>query len=219
MRERAEHGHWPERDIDRAFQVGATAEGETGRPARTDIEDELRLHLIEPSAMVAHLSQRAPSSRFLAGVQHESQGASGAKLERTDLAGGVDHQCDVASVIQSTSAQLPAVEVGAEDDELVRSLTATNFRHHVSSPEAWKVAPSETQPDLCWVPAAEHSNDTQRTVPLHHRCGKRALRAIDCHIVPVEQAPGSIRHPENARRAGSGSSRENWICNQIFFEK
>ena len=77
------------------------------------------------------VAQAAPQAVLLVGPQHHADGALGLQAQGLDQAGGFHGEDDASAVILGALAHIPAVQVAAEDDDLLGLLAAAELAHHV----------------------------------------------------------------------------------------
>ena len=139
--------------------------------------------------MRADVGERAPQARLLAGVEDEADGAARADAalgEGAEEARGVEDERDVAAVVERAAAEVPAVEVRAEDDDLVGLVAAAHLGDDVARGHARRGVGGDGEAHAHLDAGGEQARQTQAAFALdeggrrrrHHAC-RRAWRCDD----------------------------------------
>src|ERR1017187_10180206 len=99
--------HSGQRFLQRRAQILASAEEETGGRALACIEDHGGVVMVHLLCMTLDVSRRSPHALFLAGKQHEPDGAARLHPHLANPAGGVDRHYGVDPVVFRARAQIP----------------------------------------------------------------------------------------------------------------
>src|SRR5882757_2397662 len=68
---------------------------------------------------------------LFAAEEHETNGAPRNQSGGLDRARGLDHQSGVAAIVQRASAQVPGIEMRAENDCFIGHFAAANFSYYI----------------------------------------------------------------------------------------
>ena len=100
-----------------------------------------------------YILERPYRALFLAAEEHEADCPSRQKPSCLNRARRFNHKCRVAAVVERSRAQLPRIQMCAEDDDFIRLLVAPNFAHNVflSDGPANLVGHVEARAHLPWI--------------------------------------------------------------------
>ncbi len=113
------------------FQVVSAAERESDDAAGAAIEIHRGDDAIQLRAMRLHVAPGAELALFVATEQHEADRTPRAKPGEMNDACGFDHQCGVAAGVQRALAQIPGIQMRAQDDEFVGLFAPADLRNDV----------------------------------------------------------------------------------------
>ena len=82
--------------------------------------------------VVQDIGLGAEHALFFAGEKHEAHGAARHQAQRLKTARDVDHHGGVHAIVLRAGAQVPGVQMGADQHDFLRPLAAPYFRHHIS---------------------------------------------------------------------------------------
>ena len=115
---------------DRPQCLAVAGPGQAGDLARAAVVVQVRRGVRHLVLVLLDIGQGAVTALFFAGEQDEANGALRRGAFRQDAGRFQDH-AGAGAVVQGALAQVPGIQVGAEDHELVRLLGAADFAHGV----------------------------------------------------------------------------------------
>ena len=81
--------------------------------------------------MVANISLRSQKTLLLGTEEDEPNAAPGSQSRSNHAPGDLDDQRNVRPVVETSGAEIPRVEMGSHDDNLLGQLAASKLRHDV----------------------------------------------------------------------------------------
>ena len=106
--------------VDGLRQLGPPAREEALDPAAADVVGRRHDGPVELRGVALDVPPRAGQALLLAVEEDEADRAARGETEPPDLAGEIDHEGDVAAVVEGAGPQAPGVQMGADDDKLLR---------------------------------------------------------------------------------------------------
>src|SRR5882762_5863175 len=157
----------------------------------------------------------AEQALLFATEEHETNGAPRNQSCGSDRACGLDYQSGVAAIVQRASAQVPGIEMRAENDCFIGHFAAANFAYYIFLfyRAADFVGHAEAHTHFAGI-GGYGSRESHGIFASDHCLGN----ALQCSVarvgVAIEQEVLACTHPKNGGGTGLYGSLDytGWLC-------
>ena len=177
--------------------------------------------MVHLRCMPLDVSRRSPHALFLAGKQHEPDGAAGLHPHLANPARRVNHHHGVDPVVFRARAQIPRIQMRTQQHDFFRPLAAANLPDHVARfvRPAGLVRQIQAHAHLAGF---RQPRQTRRMLARYHRDRHGHNSAVDIHGVAIKQAARPRRFEQSCGHLRVAGGFQQWaavLLNLKFFAR